>query len=895
MIDGQDVNDPSVAGGQVPINNPDAFQEVRISTNQFLPEFGRNSGSVVNFIGKSGTNDLRGSLFWFHNNKRLNACNNQDKVNGNCNSNATGAKKYAPFRLENQYGFTVGGPVFLGFYNGRDKTHFFVDHQKWTDRQLLPGFVLSGAPTTAGRQVLQNAVGSRPQVQALLNFVPAGISNNTSKSFVVNGTTFVVPLGDLVGTTSYTYDDNQGSFRVDHRINENNFIYGRYRWGNNETNGTGQVTPPGLTTFNTTKTSAAIIVWNSVLNPSMTNELRLGYSRYDSTTGAVDSSSETIPSIEISELGMTGFNAAADRKAIGLAVNLPQFRINNTYQIQDAISILKGDHSMKFGVDLKWLQVKSFFFPTVRGRLAYSTLQNFVDDTADLAATINRPLAGGDIIGFYKWHEWYLFAQDQWRIRPNFTLSYGIRYENPGDSFSYLKELNQRILAANGNNSAFTYDPVPKTDTNNWMPRVGFNWNPRTSEKGVIGFLTGGDKLILRGGYARSYDANFINLNLNVFSSFPFVAAVTFGATGQPPITNAFASMQAFGAPNVATNPLLLTRTVVAGDFRAPSSDQFSMEIQRELSKDIVFKVGYVGTRGRGLFQTVDGNPTTVCTQPVAPAPAIVCPRVDTTRGVIRLRANRADSDYHSLQTSIEKRLSRGFSAGLHYTWSVFMDTASENFNPSTGEVAVAQDSFNLAGDRARSSYDRPHRLTGNFVYELPWSKEQRGVLGHVLGGWQLNSFFTVQSGAPFTILNGADPANALSGISGLVGNAIRANYATGVDLHGMSAADVRAMCTSTSNCSNLFTAVTRTQRLGNIGRNTLRADGIENIDFGIIKNTRITENIRFQLRADMFNVLNHRNFGVPNSAINAGANFLNQWATNGGNRRIILGGRLVF
>jgi len=254
-----------------------------------------------------------------------------------------------------------------------------------------------------------------------------------------------------------------------------------------------------------------------------------------------------------------------------------------------------------------------------------------------------------------------------------------------------------------------------------------------------------------------------------------------------------------------------------------------------------------------------------------------------------------AESDYHSLQTSIERRFSKGFSAGLHYTYSSFIDTASENFNPSTGEVAVAQDSFNLGADRGRSSYDRPHRLTGNFVYELPWYQDQQGWVGHVLGGWQVNSFFTIQSGAPFTVLNGADPANSLSGISGLVGNAIRANIVPGIDLGGLSAAEVRAMCTSISNCSNLFTAVTRTQRLGNIGRNTLRADGIENLDFGLIKNTRITETIRFQIRADMFNILNHRNFGVPNSAINAGANFLNQWATNGGNRRIILGGRLVF
>jgi len=890
MIDGQDMNDPSVAGGQLALNNPDAIQEVRITTSQFLPEFGRNSGSVVNFIGKSGTNDLHGSLFWFHNNKKLNACSNLNKSAGFCDSTPPAnnpSLEFAPKRLENQIGFTVGGPVHLGFYDGRDRTHFFVDYQRWTDRQLGSGFTLNGAPTAAGRSVLQNAAGSLPQVQALLRFVPAGADNGTSVSFVRNGQTFVVPLGNITGSSALTFDDDQASFRVDHRINSKNLIFGRYRFASQATNGTGQVTPPGLTTANTLRSEAAVFVWNSIFRSDVANEFRVSYARYDSTTSAVDPASETIPSIEIVNLGLNGFNAAANRTAIGLAVNLPQFRVNNTYQIQDSISVTRGNHSLKFGVDFRKLEVKSFFFPTVRGRLAYSTLQNYIDDNADLAATINRPLNGGDIIGFYDWYEHYWFAQDQWRIRPNFTLSFGLRYENPGDSFSYLKTLNERILAANNNNPGFRFDPVPETDKNNFMPRFGFNWNPQTSEDGVLGWLTGGNRLVIRGGYARSYDANFVNINLNVASSFPFVATV------DPPRQGAFASLPT-ATPNVAA-PLLLTRTVVGADFRAPSADQFSLEFQRELGANTALKVGYVGTIGRGLFQTIDGNPRTACTGGTNANP---CPRVDPTRGVIRLRGNEAESDYHSMQMSLEKRLSNNFSAGIHYTWSSFIDTASEVFNPSTGEVAVAQDSFNLEADRGRSSYDRPHRLTGNFVYQLPFYREQSGFVGRVLGGWQFNSFFTIQSGAPFTVFNGADPAGALNGISGLVGNAIRANLVSTANLGGMSIPEIRAACGTpvTGNaCPNLFSPVTAAQRLGNSGRNILRADGIENIDFGIIKNTVLTERVRFQIRVDMFNAFNRRNFGVPNSAISAGANFLNQWATDGGNRRIIIGGRLVF
>src|SRR3712207_2176937 len=140
----------------------------------------------------------------------------------------------------------------------------------------------------------------------------------------------------------------------------------------------------------------------------------------------------------------------------------------------------------------------------------------------------------------------------------------------------------------------------------------------------------------------------------------------------------------------------------------------------------------------------------------------------------IRLRANTASSIYHSMQVSLEKRLSRGFSAGAHYTWSSFIDTASEIFNVSGGEVAVAQDSFCLRCERGRSSFDRPHRFSGNVVYELPWFQDQQGLTGHVLGGWQVNSFFTFQSGSPFSPLLGTDPRGAISGISGLIGISTR-------------------------------------------------------------------------------------------------------------------------
>jgi hypothetical protein len=208
----------------------------------------------------------------------------------------------------------------------------------------------------------------------------------------------------------------------------------------------------------------------------------------------------------------------------------------------------------------------------------------------------------------------------------------------------------------------------------------------------------------------------------------------------------------------------------------------------------------------------------------------------------------------------------------------------------------LAQDSFNLAAEKSRSSYDRPHRVAGDFVWELPWRRQQQGMAGRFFGGWQVSSFFTLQSGAPLTVLNGVDPTGALFGIDSQVGNAIRPNLNTSLDLSRMSVEDTvaaggarlfRALCGNPSpSCAG--------ERVGNVPRNSLRADGIGNLDVGLTKNTRVASGHVLQFRVEMFNVTNTRNFGIPDGRINS-ANFLNQWATDGGSRRIWLALRYTF
>lgn len=887
MIDGQDSNDPSVTGRQQVMNNPDIVQEFRLVTNQFSAEYGRAAGAVVNVITKSGTNEFHGTAYWFYNSNRMNAMTNLDKA---------ARRPWTPFYNEHQFGGTGGGPIL------RDRTFFFGSLQRWTIRQLGSGTTIVGVPTEAGRQMIQSLAGNRPQVQALLTHLPAAQAPTNPATFapLTVGTTSVqVPLGTLTNSTGITFDNWQWSARLDHNLTSKHSLNGRFLFNDSENAGSGQATPPGLTTVNPSRTMAQTVALTSNFTPRLLNELRLSWQRLATVTTAADPRSEEIPSIEVPELGLTGFNAAASRTAIGLAVNLPQFRTNNTYQITDTVAWTRGRHAIKAGLDLRRIDVKSFFFPTIRGLLRYPTLQRLVDDNAE-AANINKPLPGGEAIQYYEWDDYFFFVQDTWQIHPTFSLNAGLRYETPGNALASLYPVNARIVQTNGGLSVFELQPRPKRDKNNFQPRLGFSWNPRFSEDGFLGFLTGGNRTVVRGGYARTNDYQFINIALNVASSFPFVAAIN-----NTNLANAFTVLPTL-QPNlsdpVALN--LLTRTIVSENFRSPIAEQFSLEIQRQLPSNTVFRLGYVGTKGTALFQTIDGNPRTLC-NPVPTNSAgtpIGCPRVDPTRGVIRLRDNAASSIYHSLQASMDRRFTNGLGFGAHYTWSSFIDTASEIFNPSArGEVAVAQNSFDRANDRARSTYDRPHRFAANFVYELPFQKAQQGVLGHVAGGWQISGFVTFQSGSPWTPLNGADPTAALGGIDGLVGSAIRANLNTNLAVWKMTpeelmAAGGRTLFRTLLPCVRIPNTNTCTpqERFGNAGRNILRSDGIQNFDFSVLKSTRITETHRIQFRADFFNLTNTRNFGIPEARVN-NAGFGNQFTTDGGSRKIYMSLKYLF
>lgn len=868
IIDGQDSYGPSTGGLTQSLNNPDIISEVRIITNQFAPEYGRAAGSVVNVITKSGTNAFHGSAFWFHNNNHLNTLSNTDKSAGFTS---------APFRIENQFGGTLGGALV------KDKTFVFGSLLRWTDRRLGSGATINGAPTEDGRRILNDLAGNRATVQAFLQNIPAGAANGASRAVTVNGRTGVIPLGNVTGAASQRFDDWQSSLRLDHRFNDRHSLSGRYLDDSSLSTGTGQVTPAGLTNVLPSRIRSASVALNSSLRPTVLNEVRLSFWRNKSETNAQNPVvAERIPSLEIRDLGLIGFNADNTRTALGLATNNPQFSTLNNYQIQDSLTVLKGAHSMKFGIDFRRQEQFAFFNPNIRGRLEYADLQRLVDDRATVAQ-INAPLPGASVITYFRYYDYFFFLQDEYRIKPNLTLTYGVRYESPGNALQNLADANRNVVAAFNGDERYRYTPVPGRDKNNWAPRVGINYRFGRGP-GPFGWLTGDSKLVMRAGYSRTYDVAFNNIALNVGTAFPFRLVVdipidpTLPGSVRP---NAFAIMDQVRRGNVPPppNPNIITRTVTSKDFRAPFAEQLSLQFQRELTSSYVLSLGYVGTKGTALFQSIDGNPPIPGTNGAR--------RVDNSRGIIRERCNCTSSIYHSLQASLQKRLSNNFSMAMHYTWSSFIDGASEVFNPSSGEIAFPQNPRDRDSERGRSTYDRPQRFTINGVFELPFLRDQQGFLGKIFGGWQLNGFLTLQSGAPFTVLNGSDPGGIVTG--NLVGTSIRPFLNTNLDLSRMTVREIQA-----AGGGSLFRGVTAANPIGNAGRNIVRANGINRLDFGLIKNTKLSESQTFQIHANFFNATNTRDWGIPNGTYNA-PNFMNEGAIAAQERRIQLGLRYMF
>jgi len=698
--------------------------------------------------------------------------------------------------------------------------------------------------------------------------------------------------------------------------------------------------------------------WTRQISNSLVNEVKVTtqdlnvlFGGADSTFGifAVPSPSDIGATVANISFGGTlvGVTRGTALSTIGPATNIPQGRLVKVYQFADTLSWSKGRHSMVMGAEFKHLKNEVPFLPLYQGQFTYATNDAITRLRNNAASTIS--LTAGDPVTSYTENDQYYFFQDDFKIKPNLTLNLGIRYEYTGQPINQLHDIT---LERESGSSPF-FDPslplsirtVPEipADKNNWAPRIGFAYTPHFWKR-----VMGEDATVIRGGIAIAYDPAFYNILLNLQNVAPYSASISLSSanalastTTSPlplPADPRADNIQAIASnsgvlPLGKLNPLFLTQTKVASDFRSPYSEQFSFGVQRQVNRNNVFEVRYVGTHGVSLFQNINDNffirplvqgmtvrgisfpgfpsliPAGTTFQTCVDNPATtfvnesVCDGRQKRQAGITTRANTAQSIYHSMQTRYTGRfLNNSLSFNASYTFSKTIDNASEIFAFADIGSANAQNPFDInRGERSISNLDRPHAFSLSFIYDVPIMREQQGFLGHLLGGWQINGVQLSTSGNPYTpfettngtslglgnayltagdrpfISNPNAPENtvAISGIDAFIAN-----------LSGAPSANINTTTfynLNTRNRTGVWTPVNPNDvrfiiagpgaahilgtPFGTMPRNYLRGPGINQLNMGIFKTTKIGEQVKIQFRAEAYNVLNHPN---PGYGVNA-------------------------
>jgi outer membrane receptor protein involved in Fe transport len=990
-IDGVDNNDLSIGGPVFFVRNTEMVSELQVVTNNFSAEYGRNNGGIVNYASKSGTNEFHGTLSYDRlDNKHFNSLNNLERRSG---------QKDPVQNFSNIFGYSVGGPVI------KNKVFFFTTGYF----QRNPGSTIfrstSYAPTPEGIQALKQAFPDNPAIQYWADYSPFAMPLGTviARTDIDPGTMMVggvtVPLAAPQRTVLTPDPLDEYTVRIDTNLGDKHSIWGRY-FRQNRPSPDSEAAVSGFTFDNPAYTRQVGGGWRYTISPRLLSEFRFNYSRYFVVFGGGGSGGKgNIPHPDQIDMALTNLRLDPIRVNgrplfnIGPATNIPQGRLVESYQFTDIITYTLGNHQLKGGVDLRKLDNAVPFLPNINGAYTAGTIGQLVDNNLQ-ALTV--ALGPANLV--YDEFDHYYFFQDDWRIRQNLTLNLGVRYENTGQPINLLNEIT--TARESDPQQAFWRQDVPlearivpriPTDNNNWAPRIGFVYSPNHRD-GLLGRLFGDGKTTIRGGYSIAYDAAFYNLLLNISTSSPTVFLTSIfpdrdlGRTVRIPdavptgdkVRN-LAAQQGLIAFR-SQDPRLLNRTLPDPQFAAPYTQQWSLGIQRELFRNNVFEARYVGNKGTKLFQTINANPfirnlVNGFSQPYFdPAtnteqtmsfrgfpnllPADITPASNgrlTDAGAIRQRINGVNSSYHALQMRYDGRFSRQWNYGFSYTYSHAIDNSSEVFSFDGGNsVAVAQNPLDItSGERGNSGFDARHAFAANFLWELPFMREQKGFLGRIVGGWQVNSIFRLQGGRPFNPTHSLASRNpyedsgymvaffgsgshfrpfegnpnapldrvAITDVDACIFYSLCGTTQVGVDAMGrpilrpnlqssptgyylmndinaqngkltpVSPNDVRFILNGAGAASRFGTP------FGNVGRNTFRGDRTENVDLSIFKDFRITERFQLRYRLQMLNAFNHPNFATPNSIAidNAGTVFYNFQENNGGRRTISMGLRLSF
>jgi hypothetical protein len=795
QIDGQNNNDNSVGGPGLFVSDTEFVQQYILVTNQFGPEYGRNAGSVVNIITKSGGNAWHGSVYENENSSILNSLNNFQK-NG-FETDAAGNKLTEQPRLNDEFGgFTIGGPIV------KNKAFFFggFDQEILSTKSIFQS--TNNAPTPAGLAQLAACFPGSTGLAAYNKVGPYSISggNPTPVNNVPGGITVTSPVSAItcpgvdfaqvqriVQTPFHGFNFTN---RLDYQRGNDNFM-ARYLFnrGNNFNLDFGDgaagypVSVPALS-------QAILVGWTHNLSSRMVNEARVGFNRLNvdfggNTLGTVPTADQVGSAVSRITFRTPGF------LAVGTATNLPQSRIVNTWQAQDNWNFVMGKHTLKAGVNYTFQRSPNVFLPNINGAFQFQNFGSLMDNFPRTVA-----LASGNPSLDFREHDTFIYGGDDWKIGQHLTLNLGITwsyYGQPANLFNQItvpRESNPATAlwaststptTTGSATSPINGQPIPLSvrtfpifpaPKNSFGPSLGFAYSPQWG-----GFLTGHGKTTIRGGYRLLYDPPFYNIYINMSSSAPEVFLQSFSgvAANTKPLpavpngTNVRAKYSGTLTPGVF-DPRQFADTSMSPNFGPDKVHSWSLGLERELSKNSAFEVRYVGNHAMDLFQSVNANPFVrdlIADFPnLVPAGVTACPasqavvaaavgRANCNLGVQRNRTNGGTSDYNGVQTEFRaNNLFKQLTIRTGYTFSKTLDNVSEIFATFGGAntVPFAQNPFNTgSGERSFSGLDIPQQWTITATEELPFFKEQHGFVGHLLGGWLVNANYVLASGQRYT------------------------------------------------------------------------------------------------------------------------------------------------
>jgi hypothetical protein len=817
---------------------PDALQEFTVMTSNYSAEYGRNSGGVIMAVTRAGSNDFHATLWEYLRNTDLNA------------RNFFSATK--PTLVQNQYGFTVGGPVI------HNKLFFFGSYQG-TDIRQTSLLATARPPTALERQGDFSASAIRPNDpltgQPFPGAIIPGSRFDPTSIAVMNK---YMPLantadGRWVYLNPQPSTDNQYLGRVDYLINSKNTLDFRYFRDNSDLKFQSGNVAPYAPNDQSLQVGNWVLHDTHTFSPTLLNEFRAGLDRDNSLVGVtqhdqLSNYGAIFPGVitpQMPSITASGYYSLATTDIFS--------EHGNIYQAGDNLRWFRGRHSFSFGGE--WERTEEFNRGSSSNQGVF-TFNGYASTNAWTDYLLGKPSAmtqNSPYERLVKGWDWYAYAQDDIRVTSRFTVSLGLRYQQFVPYHAVYNRTNtyragqQSTVVPNAPlGMVFPGDAgispgLVATDTNNFAPRVGLAWDP-----------FGKGKLSIRAAYGLFYEDFRSDIWTYPAVNQPFVISDSVPApySFSNPYRGIVDPFPYVYSPSTAKFALPMSLfTVIAPKLNSPYTHEMNFTVEKTLPFGMIGKAAYVGKLEHNLVQMLQENPAVYIPGQSTLANTnqrrILLPGIYAS---VRQIATNSNGSYHSLEASLSRRFIQGLTFMGSFTFGKLLDYYSAQ---NLGQTP--QNPFNERLDRARSDEDRSRVFSFSFVYEVPFLRNSRSPLAYVIGGWSISGLITAATGLPVFVTSGQD--FSLTGVGfdrpNLIGNPALS--------HPSRAAEIQKFFNTAAFTANL------PGQYGTAGRNLFSGPGLSNTNISLVKSFRISERLgALQFRSEFFNLFNQVNFGQP-------------------------------